>query len=239
MNSPTVDTSRTRTVPTFILVRGVLTQYGTLTVCRSYRFGAYGPNRCVIRKAGRAAIAPPMLFNRSMIEDLGCSVYSAPHVLESNPGEIALQEARRIWMSTKARCLVSIGTGNPPKLPGPYQQAKPPSFNQSAWLPSLVTTGPIRGLTAEKDIAQHCVNLALNSLVTHSRLLHSSISSDRERRFSYHRFNLDGVLNLEEWDKVGNVAFLTADYMREERRNSNLNKCVQDLIFGGPVEGAT
>jgi len=201
--------SNTRT-RTLILVGDTSLPY--VRLCSSYGIDA---NRWCIWQVGCVTASTPQLFGAIEVFPRGVNTFAAPGIQFSNPGEIALREASRIWTTSKRSCLVSIGTGYPLT-----------SFIEPLWIPP----GPFPGRGVVERIARHCVDLAQSSMVTHSRLLQLSTSKDPDRPFSYYRFNIKGNLNLEETHEAEHVALLTADYMREERRTSNLHKCVQDLI---------
>jgi hypothetical protein len=215
----------TRTARTFLLSVTIDTDVlDEERVCSSYRYNGYDPNMLSIWQAGRATTAALYLFKELVIAPR--HIMSSPGVQFSNPGEIALREASRIWMTAKRSCLVSIGTGYPVKSPRHHMLTR---FNERTWVPSVANNDPTRSLQAAGRIESHCVALARSSIVTDSRLFQSSISMDSERRFSYYRFNIQGNLDLEERNQEY-VALRTADYMREERGSSNFNMCVQDLI---------
>jgi hypothetical protein len=213
--------SNIRTARTFILFNDG-TPLRVARVCRSYPCDGNDPDMWSIWQAGRATTAAPELFKPPHI-------FGAPGVTFSNPGEIALTEASRIWTNIKRSCLVSIGTGNPMRSPDPHQTGEPVSFKGPTWIPSVDNNNPIRSLREAMVIKEHCGDLARVSMVTHSRLLQLSISMASERPFSYYRFNIQGILTLEEGNRVV-LTLLTTNYMREERRAGALTRCVQDLI---------
>ena len=175
---------------------------------------SYDANIWCIWQVGCATASAPQLFEAIKVFPPGDNTFAAPGIQFSNPAEIALREASRIWTTSTRSCLVSIGTAPPNPLT---------SFIEPNWLPS----GPFPGRGAVNRIAQHCVDLAQSSMVTHYRLLQLSTSKDPDRPFSYYRFNIQGNLELEEMNQEEHIALRTAHYMR---RNSNLNKCVQDLM---------
>jgi hypothetical protein len=221
-------------VQTFIVNHGT-PSYDVATVCTSYdlRRLRTKPNMGSIWQAGRATIAAPELFKfeDSKYPFVGDRA-ALPGVTYSNPGEISLSEAFSKWTFLKRRFLVSIGTGVPGGERDSSEFFNPStSFREPPSFASVATTGPTEGLLAAKSIAKFCNTIAHASSLKHSSLFWSSTSSEvRRRQYSYYRFNVEGVTNLEEWNQAEYVEMLTADYMREQRQIWNLNKCVQDLI---------
>ena len=90
-----------------------------------------------------------------------------------------------------------------------------------------------------KKIAEACVQLATSSEPVHRRLFQQSQSSDPQKTFPYHRFNVDRDLQdigLEEWGKMQEMTAHTAVYMEEGEGVLRTNNCVQDLMNPQPME---
>jgi hypothetical protein len=95
------------------------------------------------------------------------------------------------------------------------------------------------GLTALKNVAEACVKLTTNSETVHQRLFKLVLSADPEKKFPYHRFNVEWDLQdigLQQWDKMEEMAAHTAVYMEEGEGELKRNECVQDLMSPPAIE---
>jgi hypothetical protein len=160
----------------------------------------------------------------------------------NNPGELALSEAQRLWSSVKKFSLVSVGTGRSKSV-----RIVNTNTNQSLSLMTqtlkklrLGTTGrAMRGEMALTKIREACVELAFNSEPVHQRLCTLSTDVDPEKRFPYHRFNVERDMHeieLHEWDAMELLGSHTTSYMEEVERELERNKCVHELLNPQPVQ---
>ncbi len=166
--------------------------------------------------------------------------------MNNNPAELALSEAQRIWTSAKRFCLVSIGTGRLKSVQVvDILSTISKDFDSSDkskvawWNPGAknATRSPT-GLTALQKIAEACVELTTNSEPLHQRLLKLAMSADPEKRFPYHRFNVERDMQdigLQEWYKMEEMAAHTSAYMEGEGELKR-DKCVQALMSPSALE---
>ena len=155
----------------------------------------------------------------------------------NNPGELALDEAGRIWPDVSNFCLVSIGTGRLGAVKVIQSDARSNDSRDWNWLPGGQTTSKtLDGAKAIKDIARACVSLATNSEPAHQRLLSQAYSQDPSKRFPYHRFNVERDMQdigLAEWAKWEEMAAHTAAYMEAGEVVQIRDRCVEDLMGPG------
>jgi hypothetical protein len=172
----------------------------------------------------------------------------------NNPAELALSEAQKIWTKTKRFSLVSVGTGRlgsvrvveveyTPSVSKESGNSKKSEIKSKVlkWIPGakiatrtakIVSRTP-EGLIALKKIGEVCVQLTTSSEPVHQRLLQLSLSSDPEKKFPYHRFNVERDMQdigLEECNKMKEMMSHTAVYMEEGEGIARRNTCVQGLM---------
>ena len=234
-------------VPTFVVATKALHADGPPTLFRSYQCQGYNPNQCAIWEAARATSAAPTFFKSIKIEiPQPGATFVDGGLAHNNPAELALSEAQRIWTNAKRFCLVSVGTGRLKSVRViDIQSAGAKEFYSSDrfvswWIPGTKneTRNP-SGLTALKKIAEACVELTTNSERVHQRLLKHALSTDPEKKFPYHRFNVERDMQdigLQEWYKIEEMAVHTTAYMEEGEGELKRNKCVQDLMSPPDIE---
>src|SRR5579859_253828 len=109
--SPVFD-GRYHICPTFVVAKTALNVDGPPTVFRSYFGEGIRPSKCAIWQAARATSAAPSFFKEMYIDNPSPGVnYVDGGLGHNNPSQVALDEAGRIWRTSKYFCLVSIGTG--------------------------------------------------------------------------------------------------------------------------------
>jgi hypothetical protein len=155
----------------------------------------------------------------------------------NNPGELALDEALRIWPDVSNFCLVSIGTGRLGAVKVIQSDTKSNDSRDWNWVPGGKTiSNTFDGAKAIKDIASACVSLATNSEPAHQRLLSRAYSRDPRKRFPYHRFNVERDMQdigLAEWARWEEMAAHTAAYMEAGEGVLKRDRCVEDLLGPG------
>ena len=95
------------------------------------------------------------------------------------------------------------------------------------------------GVAALIKIGEVCVQLATSSESSHQRLLRLSQSRDPDKRFPYHRFNVERDMHeieLQEWNQVEAIGSHAAAYMDEYEGESKRDQCVQDLMNPAPIQ---
>lgn len=241
------DPSDPDSVPTFVVATQALHADGPPTLFRSYRCTGYNANKCAIWQAARATSAAPTFFKPIEIDvPPQGSFLGDGGLTHNNPAELALSEAQRIWSTVKHFCLVSVGTGllKSAKLVDVRESA---AAKVSSTASQTMVQGS-KGIPVEESassaslalrkIREICVLLATSSESVHQRILNLSHSHELEKRFSYHRFNVEGDvygIELQEWKKTLVIDEYTAAYMEVERE-SELNQCVQDLMNPPPIK---
>jgi len=247
-NAPMVDSAdRPGRVPTFVVANKGLHIDGPPTLFRSYQCQGYNADKCYIWEACRATSAAPTFFKPIKIAiPLPGATFVDGGLQHNNPAELALSEAFRIWTNAKRFCIVSIGTGRLKAVQMTYLQSTPQGSGSSMasaitkWIPGAVAASRVpSGLAQVTKIADACVQLVTNSDMVHQRLFKLSSSTDPEKRFPYHRFNVDRDMQdigLQEWHRFEETAAHTAIYMDEGEAIGKKNNCVQDLINPKPLE---
>jgi patatin-like phospholipase/acyl hydrolase len=223
-------------VPVFVVATKGLHADNNPTLFRSYRCRGYNANKCFIWEAARATSAAPTLFKPITIKvPPPDTTFVDGGLTYNNPGELALQEARRIWSDSADYCLVSIGTGRLGAVEV-ITTADSQSSASSWWksLPGVKNiSNTMDGTKAIKDIARACVSLATNSEPAHQRLLSQAYVQDSSKRFLYHRFNVERDMQdigLAEWARWEEMAAHTAAYMEAGEGVFKRDRCVEDLL---------
>lgn len=231
-------------VPTFVVATKGLHADGPPTLFRSYQCNGYNADKCAIWEAARATSAAPTFFKPitiTMPPPGGTFVDGG--LTHNNPGELALSEAQRIWSTIKTFCLISLGTGRLQSVkvvdirPGAASATSGLGNARSRGLPRSkrrrIEENSLDGLSVVRKIGEMCVKLATTSEPAHQRLLRLSQSSNPDKRFPYHRFNVERDMHeieLQEWNQMETIGSHTARYMEEGEGESKRDRCVQDLM---------
>jgi Patatin-like phospholipase len=197
---------------------------------RSYECKGTLADRCMLWEAARATTAAPTFFREIVI------TYPPPGgpfvdggVQHNNPGEVALEEADRVWPNEPC-ILVSIGTGIPSRewFPAPIKRGI------LSRLPGMKAK---QGLTTSAQILLKLGTLATSSEAVHNRL--NKRSKENGSRFSYYRFNVDGLdgIGLEEWKRAQELDQVTDSYLQTIDSRDLLAACIKALI--PPTLGTT
>jgi predicted acylesterase/phospholipase RssA len=244
-------------VPTFVVATKGLHAEGPPTLFRSYQCEGHNASQCTIWEAGRATSAAPTLFKPIEIEiPRPGGTFVDGGLAYNNPAELALSEAQKIWTTTKRFSIVSIGTGRLKSIPIVELESISSESKESAtrkrkrteiksqvldWVPDAMTANQMiqtvartpKGVMAVKKMAEVCVSLTTSSEPVHQRLLQLSQSSDPEKKFPYHRFNVERDMQdigLEECHRMKEMMAHTAVYLEETEGVIKRNACVQDLM---------
>jgi len=228
-------------LPTFVVATKGRHADGPATLFRSYQCTGYNADKCAIWEAARATSAAPTFFKPIKIKiPTPGGTFVDGGMTHNNPAEVALSEAQRIWSTVKRFCLVSIGTGRSKsvKIVDTNSNQLDGLRSKMATL-SLVWRRVATGETAITKIRKACVELASNSEPVHQRLFKVSTSKDPEKRFPYHRFNVERDMHeieLQEWKQMDAIGEHTATYMEEGEGETKRNQCVQDLMNPAPIQ---
>jgi len=241
---------RPKNVPTFVVATKGLHADGPPTLFRSYQCTGYSADRCTIWEAVCATSAAPTFFKPIKIDiPPPGGTFVDGGLTHNNPAELALSEAQRIWDTVKRFCLVSLGTGRLKSVrvvdvrsnavPGgeASRTVRSSSLRPSKRIRLQETSS--EGLSALTKIGEMCVQLATSSEHTHQRLLRLSQSGDPDKRFPYHRFNVERDMHeieLQEWSQMEAIGAHTATYMEEGERESKRNHCIEDLTNPAPIQ---
>jgi hypothetical protein len=243
-NAIMADTTNSENVPTFVVATKGLHVDGPPTLFRSYQCSGYNADKCTIWEAGRATSARPTFFKpiKIAIPPPGATFIDGG-LTHNNPAELALSEAQRIWSTVKRFCLVSVGAGRSKavKIVDTNSKQLQRLHSKMATLRVKLTMASraAAGQKALAKIREACVELASNSEHVHQQLLKISTSIDPEKRFPYHRFNVERDMHeieLQEWKQMEAVGAYTAAYMEEGEGESKRNHCVQDLMSPPPIQ---
>lgn len=234
----------TKIIPTFVVVTKGLNAGGPPTLFRSYECDGHNADTCAIWEAARATSAAPTFFKPITIESpLPKATYVDGGLQNNNPAELARAEAQKIWPKAKRFCIISIGTGRV-KAIQVASSSKTSGLSKGRkmlkWIPGLTTATRVpSGVISANNIAKACVDLVTNSEPVHQRLFKESNSSDPERQFRYHRFNVQRDMQdigLQEWNKVEEMASHTSVYVEEGEGILKRDKCVVDLMDPPDIE---
>jgi predicted acylesterase/phospholipase RssA len=233
-----------KTIPTFVVATKGLNAGGPPTLFRSYECEGHNADMCAIWEAARATSAAPTFFKPITIESpLPRATYVDGGLQNNNPTELARAEAQKIWPKAKRFCIVSVGTGRLKAIQitsASGKSGRSKGSNVLKWIPGVTTASRVvAGSTSARNIAKACVDLVTNSEPVHQRLFKESNSSDPERQFPYHRFNVDRDMQdigLQEWSKMEEMASHTAVYIEEGEGVLKRNKCVHDLMNSPNME---
>jgi predicted acylesterase/phospholipase RssA len=256
--APMADTGEgAQKVPTFVVATKGLPAEGPPTLFRSYQCEGHNASQCAIWEAGRATSAAPTFFKPIDIEvPRPGGTFVDGGLAHNNPAELALSEAQKIWTGTKRFSIVSIGTGRLKSKPIVELESTTSESKESAtrkrkrtgitsqilkWVPGAMTANHAiqtvartpKGVMAVKKMAEACVSLTTSSEPVHQRLLQLSQSSDPEKKFPYHRFNVERDMQdigLEECHRMREMMAYTAVYLEETEGVLKRNACIQDLM---------
>jgi hypothetical protein len=173
---------------------------------RSYRARKHQSVNCKIWEAARATSATPMFFERIVIGDPGTSQsYVDGGMGCNNPIAQVLEEAELVFPTRRVACVISIGAG----------QAQTLAIPRPDWLEQVL---PLDLVKAMRGIATDCEQKA----------------QEIARRFQglpdfYFRFNVEqGMqdIGLTQWERLGEVATHTDQYMRMVEVDQKLDDVV-------------
>jgi predicted acylesterase/phospholipase RssA len=236
--------------PTFVVAKKAVNVAGPPTVFRSYAGDGIRPSKCAIWQAARATSAAPSFFKEMYIDNPRPGVnYVDGGLGQNNPSQVALDEAARIWRTSKCFCLVSIGTGHQ-RAVRIIDTSKPENNIEDqrslfervkSFVPNIVLLVPgwktaknfPPGIFALIKMASALSTLATNSEDVHQRLQRTSRAIDVDNKFPYFRFNVErdvGDIGLEEWKREEELAAHTMAYLEEQEAEERKTMCVNCLI---------
>ncbi|PBK94677.1 FabD/lysophospholipase-like protein [Armillaria gallica] len=184
---------------------------------RTYKHPKEHCTNCTIWEAGRATSAAPTFFKRI---EIGSENMKQPYIdggmSRNNPAKVLLEEAKQVFPDQSVACLISIGTGF----------AKTIAIPRPGWFQRAL---PLDVVNALKMIATDCEHTAEDL----SRDFHDTPEV-------YFRFNVEqgmqGIL-LAQWDRLGEVASHTKQYLKTLVVDQKVDKVVSILRAGAPLEG--
>ena len=236
--------------PTFVVAKKAVHVDGPPTVFRSYAGDGIRPSRCAIWQAARATSAAPSFFKEMYIDNPLPGVnYVDGGLGQNNPSQVGLDEAARIWRTSKYFCLVSIGTGRQ-RASRIIDTSKPKNNIEDqhslfehvkSFVPNIVLLVPgwktaknfPPGVFALIQMASALSSMVTNSEDVHQRLQRTSRAIDVDKQFPYFRFNVErdvGDIGLEEWKREEDLAANTMSYLEEQEAEERKKMCVNCLI---------
>lgn len=240
-NATLADTSDNQfpTCPTFVVANKVSNVDGPPTLFRSYSCREEDADKCAIWQAARATTAALSFFQPVHIETPSPGgLFIDGGLMYNNPVELVIKEATKIWTDIDYFCVVSVGTGRQRSVVGAARTEENVTNSQVKGflgrvpgIKSLVRVPA--GIRAVTTVADACVRLATSSESAHQSILRRSQPRNSWQGFAYHRFNVErdmGSIDLQEWQKLEEIAECAARYMDEEEGREKRNKCAQDLI---------
>lgn len=244
-----------RGCPTFVVAKIATHTNGPPKVFGSYSGKGVHPDRCPIWQAARATSAAPSYFNEMYIDNPRPGIkYVDGGLGHNNPSEVALDEAEKVWPTSKYFCLVSIGTGRrraikiaencSTNIDDNDMTTDRPLFEQlRLYIPSIVSFVPgwktatnyPAGVLALINMARMLSKLITDSENVHRRLRRASHAIDLDKRFPYFRFNVErdvGDIGLEDWkkEKEEEIAAYTTSYLQESEVEEQEMECVTCLM---------
>jgi Patatin-like phospholipase len=238
------------TCPTFVVAKKALHVDAPPTIFRTYGAEGVSPSKCALWQAARATSAAPSFFKPMFIDTPRPGItYVDGGLGYNNPAHVAIDEAQRIWPTSKYFCIVSIGTGRP-KAVRIVDTTKPDTDiesqrsileNVKSYIPNAVSYIPgwktaknfPPGVLAIIKMAGALASLATDSEGVHQRIQRTSQSTDSDHRFLYFRFNVDrdvGDIGLGDWRKAEELTTHTMAYMEEQESEQKKTTCVKCLI---------
>jgi predicted acylesterase/phospholipase RssA len=236
--------------PTFVVSKKAFNLGAPPTIFRTYSGEEVRPNKCTLWQAARATSAAPSFFMPMFIDTPRPGIrYVDGGLGYNNPAHVALDEARRIWPTSKQFCLVSIGTGRP-KAVRIVDTTNPDTDIESqrsllknivSYIPNVVSCIPgwktaknfPPGVLAIIKMAGALASLATDSEDVHESLQRKSHLNDPDQRFPYFRFNVArdvGDIGLGDWMKAEELTTHTMGYMEEQESRQKKTSCVKCLI---------
>jgi hypothetical protein len=200
------------------------------TYSTAYNRTSYG--WCPLWMAARATCAVPTIFKAMQIHAPPGAVggtYVDGSLGYSNPAELALEEAKKIWPHSKPACLVSIGHGlhDRVSLASDESNDDEPSW-LARFLPAVAQMANISGgVTALSKLSHCCASLATDTEDVHRRLQGAS-----DRGLAYFRFNVrrDIDVGFLEWHREKEIIAETEGYLKDTETLQNIGKCVTCLL---------
>ncbi|KAJ7819764.1 hypothetical protein B0H14DRAFT_1352067 [Mycena olivaceomarginata] len=176
---------------------------------RTYNTPDYPATDCTIWQAGRATSAAPTFFKQIQIGRPGLEeAFLDGGMGHNNPTAALLLEAKALFPDKQIACIISLGTGQPHTVNIP----KPSLLNQ------FIPLGVVKAI---QKIATDCEK-------EHQYLAHRF---DRVAKL-YFRFNVErGMqdIQLNQWEKLGDVAANTRQYIQSQPVVKQLADAVTSL----------
>lgn len=168
------------------------------------------------------------------------------NVLYNNPSQVALAEARKLWINAKTFFLVSIGTclRNPPTDAGVVSLEPNGAIPFIDRLLQSIPGPPVScivpsGLSALKMIAEKCIQLNTNAAFVHELVLRESESWNPDCLLSYHRFHLERDIHdvgFEDWRKIEEITGVV-DSIDDKNCEEERIQCARIILNQLPLEG--
>lgn len=240
---------------TFVVAQMARQMSAAPTLFRSYNCEGFRADNVPVWQAALATSAAPTFFQAIEISNpLGnpAVAYIDGGVGHNNPAQLARQEARRIWPSSRSCCLVSIGTGRPKAIRIDYAKLESSDElvrlnTRNAVLDSLKTYIP--GFARAADNFKKVKNLpagvmaviqmakAVSQLITSSEEVHRNLDTeayenDANGQFRYFRFNVERDVGDIGFGDITNIHDMNVDtiaYMGDSARFMKM-ACVKQLI---------
>ncbi|KAJ7895905.1 hypothetical protein B0H14DRAFT_542649 [Mycena olivaceomarginata] len=177
---------------------------------RTYNTSDYPAMDCTIWQAGRATSAAPKIFNQIKIGLSGIEeAFVDGGISHNNPMASLLSEAKLLFPDHQIACIISLGTGQPHTI----------SIPKSSLLNRFL---PFDVVKAIQEIAADCEK-------EHQTFAH---------RFNgtanlYFRFNVErGMQNIQlnQWERLGDVAANTRQYIQSQPVINQLADAVTSLL---------
>lgn len=221
-----VDIPTNFTCRTFVVAKGVANGDSPLTLFRSYRCQEFRPGQFPIWEVARCTTATPPFFRPIFVNKPPPGYWYADDSIEhSNPSEIALCEAQRIWTDVEGLCLVSIGGAHLPKVTAirgnsevDLDRLSPGGFEQ-LW-----------------KFASKYMKTSTSCELVHEKMSRIPNFGSDHVALSYHRFNVVGMNEvglLEPERNISIIPDLTAHYLDEEMTAHQMHQCIRDLLLQG------
>ncbi|KAK0446048.1 acyl transferase/acyl hydrolase/lysophospholipase [Desarmillaria tabescens] len=171
---------------------------------------------CAIWQAARATSAAPTFFKRI---EIGLENMKQPYIDggmgRNNPAKVLLEEAKQVFPGRRIACLISIGTG----------RAQTIAIPRPGWFQRTLPLGVINAL---QMIATDCERTA------------EELARDfYDMPDVYFRFNVEHGLQgvkLAQWDRLGEVASHTTQYLKTAAVDQKVDRAVS-ILRGGRLGG--
>jgi hypothetical protein len=176
---------------------------------RTYNTPDYPATDCTIWQAGRATSAAPTFFKQIQIGHPGLEeAFLDGGMGHNNPTAALLLEAKVLFPDKQIACIISLGTGQPHTINIP----KPSLLNRFIPL----------------DVVKAIQKIAMNCEKEHQYLAHRFDGVTK----LYFRFNVEqGMqdIQLNQWEKLGDVAANTRQYIQSQPVLKQLADAVTSL----------